>query len=199
LQVARVNARFNNPITQGIARFVDSIGIRVHATRLEQPTFLPGVTIDRGELYVDEPRLASAGDVLHEAGHLAVMTPQSRRSARGNLAIDPGEEMAAIAWSWAALVRIGLEPQILFHSDGYRGQSAALIENFSRGRYIAVPLLAWFGMIDDELSYPSMRTWLRRDGDSDHSALFDRRPEHPRAADIVDEGVDGLERVRLSF
>jgi hypothetical protein len=41
----------------------------------------------------------------------------------GKLESTPGEEMAAIAWSYAACVHLGLEPTVVFHSDGYKGGS----------------------------------------------------------------------------
>ena len=55
--------------------------------------------------------------------------------------------MAAIAWSWAALVHLRLDPAVVFHQEGYRGGSQSLIENFSMGRFVGVPMLRWMGMI----------------------------------------------------
>jgi hypothetical protein len=54
--------------------------------------------------------------------------------------------MAAIAWSYAAARRLGVAPDIVFHPQGYKGGAAALVENFTAGRYIGVPLLQWWGM-----------------------------------------------------
>ena len=54
--------------------------------------------------------------------------------------------MMAIAWSYAASVHLQLDPSVVFHADGYRGGSQSLIENFTGGRYIAVPTLQWLGM-----------------------------------------------------
>jgi hypothetical protein len=78
-------------------------------------------------------------------------------------------EMAAIAWSWAAALHLGIAPSTLFHPDGYKGGSAALIENFSAGRYIGVPMLEWLGLtVGDQRAqaegiapYPAMVRWLR--------------------------------------
>jgi hypothetical protein len=57
----------------------------------------------------------------------------------------------------------------VFHDQGYRGGSKALIENFTQGRYIAVPTLQWIGLTAEprraaELGvapYPYMLKWLR--------------------------------------
>lgn len=76
--------------------------------------------------------------------------------------------MAAIAWSWAAVIELGLEPGIVFHEHGYRGGSVALVENFSAGRYIGVPVLEWLGLTaGDERAgrlgvepFPAMMRWL---------------------------------------
>ena len=77
--------------------------------------------------------------------------------------------MAAIAWSWAAAVEIGLAPAVLFHDEGYRGGARAMIANFSAGRDVGVPMLAWFGMTAERgraaesgmAPYPAMTRWLR--------------------------------------
>lgn len=158
----RERREFRNPLTQRIADFLDSIGIPVRATTIEEETFLPGVMIDRGALSVDEEKLLYPGDLLHEGGHIAVMAPEERRVKRGDLGSDPGEEMAAIAWSYAALTHLGLEPQVVFHPDGYHGGSASIIENFAGRRYFGVPLLAYFGLTEGERFYPEMRAWMRQ-------------------------------------
>jgi hypothetical protein len=68
---------FKDPVTEKIARFLIEIGIDVGCGELPEKAFLPGVTVVRGALVVDEPRLLSGGDLLHEAGHLALMLQRS--------------------------------------------------------------------------------------------------------------------------
>ena len=75
---------------------------------------MPGIDIRQGTILVDEARLAHPGDLLHEAGHLAVADPAERGGAR--LSPSDGDEMAAIAWSWAALKHLDLDPAIVFHA-----------------------------------------------------------------------------------
>jgi hypothetical protein len=151
-----------------IANFLIKIGIEVTRTRLQRQTFLPGVSVDHGVILIDETKLLYPGDLLHEAGHLAVIPAQQRKQAQDNVSKKASEEMMAIAWSYAALVHLGLEPWVVFHEGGYRGWSEALIENFTQGRYIGVPMLQWIGLTADEKRaketgvrpYPDMKKWL---------------------------------------
>jgi hypothetical protein len=125
-------------------------------------------------LVFDPARLLHPGDLLHEAGHLAVMTPERRRMAHHSAGKRAAEEMMAIAWSYAAAIHLQLDPAIVFHAAGYRGGSAALIDNFAHGRYIGVPTLQWLGMTADAkrapdlgvAPYPAMIRWLN-DGPTD--------------------------------
>jgi hypothetical protein len=145
------------------------IGLPVTYAELPAQTLLPGILVENGRLVIDASRLTFPGDLLHEAGHLAVMTPEERASAHPDIGDDGGFEMAAIAWSYAAAIHIGLELGIVFHEGGYRGASTSIIENFADRRYFGVPVLEWLGMTADvkratELGvepYPNMLRWLR--------------------------------------
>jgi hypothetical protein len=160
----------SSPDARRIAAFLEEIGIELLLEPLDGTTFLPGLTIRDGRLIADPERLEWIGDLLHEAGHIAVTDP-ALRPTLCEASEDPGEEMAAIAWSWAAALAIGLDPQILFHAGGYRGASKAFIENFSAGRYLGVPMLHYFGMTVEPRrapregeAFPAMRCWLREAG-----------------------------------
>jgi len=154
--------------TEKIVAFLAEIGIEVIRTELHQQTFMPGVMADRGAILIDESRLLYPGDLLHEAGHLAVIPPEERKRVQGNMGKDRGEEMMAIAWSYAASVHLALEPSVVFHDGGYRGWSKAFIENFTNGRYVGVPMLQWIGLTADNKRakemgvepYPHMIKWL---------------------------------------
>jgi hypothetical protein len=152
-----------------IVSFLQDIGLDVRAMPLDRPTFLPGVTIDSGGILFDPERLLYPGDLLHEAGHLAVLTPDVRRAAHGDEVGDGGMEMGAIAWSYAAALHLGLDPTVVFHAAGYKGGAESLLENFKEGRYIGVPILEWAGMTAASPKaqalgprpYPHMLRWLR--------------------------------------
>lgn len=160
---------WTSPITATLVSFLQRIGLDVRPGQLDQSTFLPGILIDRGGLVVDETRLRHPGDLLHEAGHLAVASPEQRATMHDNASSDPAEEMMALAWSYAAIVHLQLDPAIVFHAEGYRGDGASLIENFAEGRVIGLPMLQWVGLTLDEQNaqqqglppFPHMLRWLR--------------------------------------
>ena len=149
---------------QRILEFVERAGLEVRREVIAGETFLPGLRISGGVLVVDEARLLYPGDMLHEAGHLAVMTPEERAGCDGDVGADGGMEMAAIAWSYAAALEIGLAPEVVFHGEGYKSGGNAIVENFAAGRYVGVPLLQWFGMTNDPqgaVVFPRMAVWVR--------------------------------------
>jgi hypothetical protein len=158
---------FADPLTERLAAFVRGIGIEVRAAALPDKTFLPGLDIRYGAILVDAVRLTYPGDILHEAGHLAVTDPAARSAP--TLSPDGGDELTSIAWSFAALRYLELDPTIVFHDRGYKGGAAALIENFAAGNYVGVPLLQFYGMaIEPKRAaamgvepYPHMLRWLR--------------------------------------
>jgi hypothetical protein len=157
-----------DPVACRIAGFLEEIGITVLVESIPAATFLAGLAIRGGCLIVDPDRLEWPGDLLHEAGHIAVSAPELRPSLE-TLAEDGGDEMAAIAWSWAAALALGIAPDILFHQGGYKGGSQALVDNFGQGRFIGVPLLQLYEMSIEPhraepggpAPYPHMIRWLR--------------------------------------
>jgi hypothetical protein len=149
-----------DPIAARLVTFLQEIGLTVRAGTVPEASFVPGVAIDGGTLVVDQKRLLYPGDLLHEAGHLAVLPPDARHAIHGDVGNDAGLELGAIAWSYAAAVHLGIDPAIVFHEGGYRGASLSLLENFASGRYIGVPILHWAGLTTTE-TYPAMLSWLR--------------------------------------
>lgn len=160
---------FHHPLTRQIADFLRRIGLEVRAGTVPERTALPGITIDRGVLIVEEARLTYPGDLLHEAGHLAVVAPARRATFHHDVGKDGGDEMAAIAWSYAAALHLKIDPALVFHEAGYRGGSGAILTNFAGGHYFGVPILSLAGLAheprrasaDGVESYPHMIRWLR--------------------------------------
>ena len=158
---------FSDPLIARMTSFVSGIGIGVRAADLIEPTFLPGLDIRFGTLVVDEARLLYPGDLLHEAGHIAVAAPEERE--REKLKPTLGDEITAIAWSYAAACHLGIDPAIVFHPAGYRGASSAFLTNFAAGRYVGTPLLQCYGMTiepkralaEGSKPFPSMLRWVR--------------------------------------
>jgi hypothetical protein len=163
---------FTNPITEQIAEFLNSIGIPMQAGAVPADAFLPGIAVTPQGLQVDEAALLYPGDLLHEAGHLAVAAPATRFTLHNHVGDDPAEEMMAIAWSYAAVVHLGIDPRIVFHPQGYKGGAASILENFQAGHYFGVPMLQYHGMCLDttraksqgQSAYPTMLAWLRMAG-----------------------------------
>ena len=153
--------------------FIRSIGIAVHFRPMEDYCFFPGISITNGEIVVDMDKLKYPGDILHEAGHIAVV-PAADRNVLNEDSIAKreqreAEEMMAIAWSYAACVHLGIDAGFVFHDDGYKKGGSEIAMNFKEGRYFAVPMLQWTGMAiekkneaePDQPVYPAMLKWLR--------------------------------------
>ncbi len=155
-----------------ILRFFEQIGIEAKYGPVPDATFLPGILIDGGRLIIDVGKLKYAGDLLHEAGHVAMVPSADRPLMQGNIETDsPVDtmELGAILWSYAALKHLNLPPEFVFHKDGYKGDADWLIEQFEAGTFIGLPLLQWMGLAYDANNaaklnvkpFPFMLKWLR--------------------------------------
>jgi hypothetical protein len=148
--------------------FLRSINIEVVEREITGTTFLPGVTIENGKLIIDRSKLLYPGDVLHEAGHIAVSPPSERKTLSDNVLSNRpqahGEEIVTLLWSYAAAMHLQIDPRVVFHKHGYKGDSDWLIANFEQKKYIGLPLLVWMGMTlphEQPQGYPHMQKWLR--------------------------------------
>lgn len=157
-----------------IKDFIISIGLKVEEGEIPDSTFVPGIYILNGIIWFDRSKLTYPGDLLHEAGHLALMEPQKRPSATGDL--EPGDgkrlnpdslEIGVILWTYAALRHLELDPKIVFHEAGYRGSSDWFIKMFSSGNYMGLPLLQWMDLCKSKFTeqdvpdFPYMIKWVR--------------------------------------
>lgn len=152
--------------------FLNSIGIKVIKEKLPSGCFLPGLSIKEGSIIIDMEALKFPGDILHEAGHIAII-PSAERATLNEVTIGKrenrdAEEMMAIAWSYAACVHIGLDPYFVFHDKGYKGGGSYIADNFRDKQYFGLPMLQWIGMAADEKNaailnvqpYPNMIKWM---------------------------------------
>lgn len=160
-------------LAQRIADFLRGIGLPVREEAVPGDAFLPGVQVQGGGIVFDPARLAWPGDLLHEAGHIAV-TPAARRHELPSL-LDghpinaPGGEIEATAWAYAACVHLGLPASVLFHAGGYHGRSEALAMTYSIGVFPGSAGLAAHGLtlVGEQARerglppYPHMLRWLR--------------------------------------
>ncbi|MBU2767240.1 hypothetical protein HAP94_13925 [Acidithiobacillus ferrivorans] len=104
--------------------------------------FLPHVCIDQGT--IQATREVLLGDLLHEAGHLAVMPARFRPLMSGNLyrslreisaqledaapdnpdllGFINADDQAATAWSWAVGIHLGMDPLCIIESAAFGGE-----------------------------------------------------------------------------
>ena len=162
------------PLTLITAFLRDEVGITMLEKALPDDTFLPGVEIRGVAIVFDPLKLKNCGDLLHEAGHLALLAEAVRLEHGANglpipTAMMDDVELGALAWSYAATVHLRLPPEIVFHADGYHGRSEGLLMGFSVGIYPGLMQLESAGMafgaqaaVAKQLpAFPAMLRWLR--------------------------------------
>ena len=147
---------FSDPLVAKLAAFVRSVGIDVIPASSLLPANFPGLDIQNGAVLIDESRVVYPGDILHEAGHIATTHPERRSVLR--LSPTGGEEMSTMAWSYAAVRFLDLDPSLVFYPASYGGLGPTFVEKFAAGRFIGTPLLRTWGMAPE---YPRMERWLR--------------------------------------
>lgn len=147
-----------------MVNFLNSINVPVLEKKLPDDTFLPGLSVLGNSVLMDRSKLKYPGDLLHEAGHIAITEEEMRpfigtAKMRADWPTD-GEEIATILWSYAASFFLNLDLRIVFHPNGYKENSEWLIEEFTNKNYMGLPLLEWMSLCDKE-EFPKMKKWLR--------------------------------------
>ena len=136
---------------------------------VEPGTPLAGITLDRGVLVVDPAGPMYPGDLLHEAGHLALLPPRDRVRATGRLDDRWGTatESGAICWSVAAAWHLHLDLRVVLHDHGYHGAGARIATTFELGGFPGLPLPVDAGLTKPpaeaaagEPAFPAMARWL---------------------------------------
>jgi hypothetical protein len=166
----------NEIVKQTIFNFLNEIGILLEFATITEKTFLPGLQIKGNTIVIDTEKWLYMGDIIHEAGHIAVVPPADRatleESTIGSRKDQAAEEMMAIAWSYAVCVHLQINPHIVFHENGYKGSGQNIVENFSTGNTFGVPMLHYTKMCIDSKNptrketddcYPIMLQWMRPD------------------------------------
>jgi hypothetical protein len=156
-----------------IVDFLRRIGLSVMEGPLPADTFLPGVAIRDGGLVADPDSLVWPGDLLHEAGHLAVLPAALRSEAHdddpNHADVEHAGELEAMAWAYAAAVELGLPMEVLIHDGGYHGKARDLLQMYTFGVYPGLRGLCQSGMAAAHgftpdcgpVQYPRMLHWLR--------------------------------------
>lgn len=149
--------------------FFTSVGIEWCEKDVKGNSFLPGVEIENGVLIFKRTQLTYPGDLLHEAGHIALTKAVERKQLNGDViatnAEKKGDEIAVMLWTYAACVKLNLPPEIVFHSGGYKGESDWILTCYKNKNYLGLPLLVWMGLtadVNNSISgFPLMHQWLR--------------------------------------
>lgn len=148
--------------------FFEQIGLPFCLQTIAFETFLPGIGLHQGKLWIDKEQLAAPGDVLHEAGHYAVTRTKNRVDLGQADLVDNdelnGKELTAMLWSYAVCLHLAIDPTVVFHKDGYKGQSEMILGEYAKQNYFGLPLLQWMGLAhypDEGLQFPKMKQWLR--------------------------------------
>jgi hypothetical protein len=150
------------------------VGLTVLETELATDTFLPGLTLRGTTILFDRRKLENSGDLLHEAGHLALLPAAVRAQYADDITLIPADlmdaaELGALAWSYAAITHLGLPPEIVFHARGYHGRSEGLLLGFSMGIFPGFTQLENAGMALNKTNavaigaapFPTMLRWAR--------------------------------------
>lgn len=145
--------------------FLNNIGIKTSFRALDDSSFLPGLEIENGNIIIDTNLLQHPGDVLHEAGHIAVVSQKDRTHLTANALINrknrEAEEVMAIAWSFAACMHLDIDPTYVFHETGYRGGSNDIIDSCNKNEYVGTLMLQSLGMGSKDSDIHQMIRWLR--------------------------------------
>jgi hypothetical protein len=153
--------------------FLNGIGIETTYRKISSKSFLPGLLINNGMIIIDKELLEHPGDILHEAGHIAVVPANDRaRLSERNIPTRKDrelEEIMAIAWSYAACFHLLIDPSFVFHEKGYRGGRDYITESCRLKSYPGLAMLERIGLTVTEKnarrlnvpSYPQMTKWLR--------------------------------------
>ena len=160
---------FEYEIVLRIKDFISDIGIPIKESAILVETIMPGIQIDNGILVFDKEKLLYPGDLLHMAGHIAVKPSSERNVSSLDCKMDPAEEMMTIAWTYAAIINLNISPEVVFHPNCYKGQSAQIISGFQNGFYLGLPMLQWVNMAADHIQatllgiepFPKMIKWVR--------------------------------------
>jgi hypothetical protein len=149
--------------------FINEVGINIEFKELGNDSFLPGFNIENGKIIIDRSMIQHPGDILHEAGHIAVVSSNDRPRLteaaiikRKNREI---EEVMAIAWSYAACIHLDIDPAYVFHESGYRGGSETIMDSCQKNEYMGLFMLQSLGMARENkqpAAVPGMLKWLRQ-------------------------------------
>lgn len=151
--------------------------------------FVPGVQIEHGTLLVD-PSVCEPGNLLHEAGHIAITPGNFRHFMSGDLSkgmaimydrleelhLDPEHPIVraciqcsdpeATAWAWSAGRAIGVPPRVIIGDQWYGNTGADIRIALELGCYLGINGLAAAGFcslrnVQPLPKYPHLAFWVQ--------------------------------------
>lgn len=186
LEAQEIELSMKHEIIIHLVNQLDKIGIQCIIGEANN-CFVKGVQIKNGRLIVD-PYRCSISNLLHEAGHLAVLPKEYRKQANGDLSavlkkmygeVDCSKEEnrrymqceddEATAWAFAFGVRWGVPFVLIIDDDQYDGTGRDVLESLSLGNGLGVSGLARMGWCASNLihskasglpMYPNLVKWI---------------------------------------
>ena len=171
-------------------RFLSGIGITVQQES-NVNGFIPGVDIRKGAvLAFNAAQMEGVGDLLHEAGHLAVIPSMFRGEVFGDIdaalmeasseyvkthpimipgtyeedpvirALIQASEQEAIAWSYAAALEIGIEPTVVFHPKSFGGDNEEVLLGLQIKQHAGINGMSAARMTTRQM-FPKMIRWMQ--------------------------------------
>lgn len=178
-----------DPDIDKVLAWLTSIGLQVErGSRPWQNLFAEGIWIEEGRLIVSAD--AMVGDLLHEAGHLAVLPSRFRKLVSGDIddlwgeraelvssvterlgqwpedsearALMQASDHETIAWSFAAALEVGVDPTLPF-LRGFKndGQAEAIYMACCDKQYIGINGLRAAGFINAIGNFPILKKWVQ--------------------------------------
>lgn len=164
--------------------FLNSIGIVVKKGTVPKKSFLPCLLIQDGEIFYEEN--FNISDMLHEAGHLALVPGEYRKFCTGDMGkavrilwtiiekvegkIAPDSliyrqllqcgDPEATAWAFAAGVKNNIPPEIIILDRQYGGSGSSIRECLKHKCYLGINGLRAAGFIDSVKDYPKLKYWM---------------------------------------
>ncbi|WP_230280518.1 hypothetical protein [Croceicoccus sp. Ery15] len=170
---------------QSLAHALQAIGIPVTFC-LDAEGFLEDVRIEAGGLRCKPD--ADPANILHEAGHLAILPPVLRSRANDDLGeiVEALEELyeakandpewidsplmqatlqisdpEATAWAFAFGTACGYSPDQIIQDDQYDGEGDGVRFMLVQNQYLGVHGLRAAGFIDRVSQYPHLKMWTQ--------------------------------------
>lgn len=174
---------------QVVVEFLRKIGLEV-CDREGVSGFCPGILVEGGRIVVDRA-ICEASNLLHEAGHVAVVPTEFRHLLNGNLSkgikemFDHLEEMdlhpdspiyraalqcgdqEATAWAWAAGKALNLPEHSIIREVDYSGAGNEVRTQLQMRHYGGINGLHHAGLCNmprpgmQTEVYPQMKAWLQ--------------------------------------